>query len=209
MTDYPLPNESSEAGRSQDRSHSDWLSGGGEMGRLIRSKDWSNTPLGPRDRWPQALKTVLRVVLGSRYRMFLWWGRDLTKFYNDAYISILGKRLPGRSGSRPAQYGVKCGTPWDRRRKPCSMKTARHVMRTGCSSWNATGTRKKRFLPFPTVRCRTMKAVWAVCSVPARRAPSGGSASAVWPPFVNWKRMPFPCAIRTDDRSAGADARHH
>jgi len=72
MTDYPLPNESSEAGRSQDRSHSDWLSGGGEMGRLIRSKDWSNTPLGPRDRWPQALKTALRIVLGSRYQMFLW-----------------------------------------------------------------------------------------------------------------------------------------
>ena len=30
----------------------DFLPGGGEMGKLIRSKDWSKTPLGSPDTWP-------------------------------------------------------------------------------------------------------------------------------------------------------------
>jgi len=31
----------------------DWIAGGGEMGALVRSLDWSKTPLGPLDSWPQ------------------------------------------------------------------------------------------------------------------------------------------------------------
>ncbi|WP_165418229.1 hypothetical protein [Rhizobium ruizarguesonis] len=32
--------------------------GGGEIGRLIQTRDWSKTPLGPLDLWPQSLKTA-------------------------------------------------------------------------------------------------------------------------------------------------------
>ena len=47
------------------------LSGGGEMGRLMRAHDWSATPLGPVEGWPQSLKVALRILLGSRYPMFV------------------------------------------------------------------------------------------------------------------------------------------
>jgi signal transduction histidine kinase len=77
--------------------------GGGEMGERIRSFDWSGTPIGRVQRWPESLKTAVRICLGSRYPIVLWWGRTaLTQFYNDAYIPILGStKHPtclGRSG---------------------------------------------------------------------------------------------------------------
>ena len=34
-----------------------FLDGGGEMGKLIREKDWSKTSLGNADNWPQSLRT--------------------------------------------------------------------------------------------------------------------------------------------------------
>ena len=55
----------------------DWLSGGGEMGALMRATDWSQTKLGPVDAWPSSLKTMLGVLLGSRFPMLIWWGPDL------------------------------------------------------------------------------------------------------------------------------------
>ena len=42
------------------------LATGGEMGERTRSFDWSNTNLGPIERWPQELKTIVRVMLDSR-----------------------------------------------------------------------------------------------------------------------------------------------
>ncbi len=32
------------------------------MGRLMRAHDWSATPLGPVEGWPQSLKTAMRIV---------------------------------------------------------------------------------------------------------------------------------------------------
>jgi len=78
-----------------------WSVAGGEMGRLIQSKDWSQTPVGPAESWPQSLKTVLGIMLHSRYQMFIWWGEELTYFYNDAYIPVLGKRHPWALGQSP------------------------------------------------------------------------------------------------------------
>jgi hypothetical protein len=42
----------------------DWLVGGGELGALIRAKDWAATPLGPIEDWPQSLRSA--VSMGSR-----------------------------------------------------------------------------------------------------------------------------------------------
>ena len=66
--------------------------GGGETGALIRSTDWSRTPLGPMKTWPSSLRTALSIMLGSRYPMFLWWSPSLVNFYNDGYIPVIGKR---------------------------------------------------------------------------------------------------------------------
>jgi len=67
-----------------------FLTGGGEMGAAMRAKDWAATPLGPAEDWPQALKTVIRIMLSSRYAMWMAWGPDLPFFCNDAYRPTLG-----------------------------------------------------------------------------------------------------------------------
>ncbi|MET0404266.1 MAG: ATP-binding protein [Cystobacter sp.] len=78
-------------------------SAGGENAALIRSKDWSQTPVGPMESWPQSLKTALSICLGSKQPMFVWWrtGEALTIFYNDAYIPIAGTKHPEQIGSDP------------------------------------------------------------------------------------------------------------
>lgn len=50
---------------------------GGEVGDLMERFDWSRTSIGTPDTWPLSLRTALRIVLTSRYAMFLWWGREL------------------------------------------------------------------------------------------------------------------------------------
>lgn len=82
-----------------------FLHRGGEMGRLIREYDWSGTPVGPPEHWPQSLKTSVRLMLTSRHPMFIWWGPELIQFYNDAYRETLG---PERHPSALGQCGRDC-----------------------------------------------------------------------------------------------------
>jgi signal transduction histidine kinase/DNA-binding response OmpR family regulator len=79
----------------------DCLAGGGEMGALMRSRDWTGTSLGAVGRWPQCLKTAVRIMLTSRQPMFVWWGDELINLYNDAYRSIVGGKHPEALG-KPA-----------------------------------------------------------------------------------------------------------
>jgi len=60
------------------------------MGARMRQLDWSRTPLGSPQHWPQSLKTIVRVMLDSRYAMWMLWGPDLTFFCNDAYLPTVG-----------------------------------------------------------------------------------------------------------------------
>ena len=87
---------------SKDSGSLQFLQGGGEMGALIRSKDWSATRLGPSESWPQSLKTTLGILLNSRYPMFVFWGPQLIKIYNDGYTPILGRKHPWALG-QPAR----------------------------------------------------------------------------------------------------------
>ena len=80
----------------------EFLTGGGEMGELMRTRDWSKTPLGAPEHWPQSLKTCIRIILTSRQAMFVWWGNDLINLYNDAYRSIVGGKHPEALG-QPAR----------------------------------------------------------------------------------------------------------
>ena len=45
------------------------------MASMMREFDWAATDLGPPGSWPQSLKTVVRIVLTSRYAMWMAWGR--------------------------------------------------------------------------------------------------------------------------------------
>ncbi|MHA6782251.1 SpoIIE family protein phosphatase [Pseudonocardia saturnea] len=67
-------------------SHSNPLfAGGGELGRVMAAHDWAATPIGPPETWPAELRSVVRILLTSRFSMWMGWGPELTFFYNDAY----------------------------------------------------------------------------------------------------------------------------
>jgi PAS domain S-box-containing protein len=66
-----------------------FLTGGGTMGACIQAYDWSASPLGPIQTWPQALRSALRNALRSKFPTYLAWGPDRLSFYNDAYRPLL------------------------------------------------------------------------------------------------------------------------
>jgi signal transduction histidine kinase len=68
----------------------EFLAGGGEMGELMRSRDWTQSPLGSPQGWPEALKMAVSICLNSRFPMVLWWGPDFIMLYNDAWRPVLG-----------------------------------------------------------------------------------------------------------------------
>ncbi len=92
----------SAGGFSDESGARSLFDGGGELGERMRALDWSKTPLGPVERWPQSLKTCVRIVLTSRQPMFVWWGEELINLYNDAYKSIVGGKHPAALG-QPAR----------------------------------------------------------------------------------------------------------
>ena len=102
--------------------------GWGEMAARVRAHDWSRTPLGPMDGWPQSLRTAVGICLNSRFPMFVWWGPQLVNIYNDAYIPVLGKRHPDALG-RPARE--IWGEIW-----PVIGPQADAVMTRGEATWN-------------------------------------------------------------------------
>ena len=75
---------------SQTSENLYFLAGGGEMGALIREKDWSQTPLGSPHTWPQSLRTLVAMMLDNPFGMYIAWGNDYTQLYNDSYRPILG-----------------------------------------------------------------------------------------------------------------------
>jgi two-component system sensor histidine kinase VicK len=77
-----------------------FLQGGGEMGELIRSTDWSKTPLGFPEKWPTALKIATGIMLKNPFPMYIAWGEEFTQIYNDGYRPILG------STKHPKAIGV-------------------------------------------------------------------------------------------------------
>ncbi|MBK0379431.1 PAS domain-containing sensor histidine kinase [Mucilaginibacter segetis] len=110
--------------------HLKYLEGGGEMGQLTRSFDWSSTVLGDPSNWSQSLLTTVNIILNSRFPMFLWWGPHLIQFYNDAYRPSLG-----RDGKHPialGQQGAECwGEIW-----PVIKPLIDEVMAGGQSTWS-------------------------------------------------------------------------
>src|ERR1700761_960525 len=76
----------------------DVFQGGGDVGALMRTFDWASTPLGPTAGWPRSLQSIVRMMLTSRYQMWMGWGPDLTFFCNDAYRPTLGVKYPWAIG---------------------------------------------------------------------------------------------------------------
>ncbi|HVE96708.1 MAG TPA: SpoIIE family protein phosphatase [Pseudonocardiaceae bacterium] len=70
----------------------------GEMYTRIRALDWSGTPVGPIQDWPQNLCTAVGIMLESRHPMLIWWGPGFTMFYNDAFMALAGSKHPAGLG---------------------------------------------------------------------------------------------------------------
>ncbi|MGA3049758.1 MAG: PAS domain-containing protein [Terracidiphilus sp.] len=102
-----------------------------EMPRLVDAFDWASTPVGPAAEWPDSLKAVVRILLTSRFPMWMAWGPDLTILYNDAYRrTTLGKKHPWALGRPAAQV-------WHEIWKEIGPRI-RRVMETGEASWEET-----------------------------------------------------------------------
>jgi len=89
--------------KSEHQTPSEWLpflSGGGQMGAMMRAHDWSGSPLGHPRGWPQALRTTVGLMLNSKFPMFVAWGPELGFLYNDSYATILGEKHPQALGRR-------------------------------------------------------------------------------------------------------------
>ena len=75
-----------------------FLASGGQVGALILSRDWVNSPLGFPWQWPPELKTLINVMLNAGQPMFVTWGAARTLLYNDAFIEIVGDKHPACLG---------------------------------------------------------------------------------------------------------------
>lgn len=81
---------------------SDFLTEGGRMGKAVLQFDWSRTSIGPIDRWPQSLRSVVQMAMQTRQAICIFWGSDLNMIYNDAYAPILGEKEQDALG-QPAE----------------------------------------------------------------------------------------------------------
>ncbi|MGY3342685.1 MULTISPECIES: PAS domain-containing protein [unclassified Bradyrhizobium] len=88
------------SGRADLTGQFNFLNGGGTVGALMRAHDWSNSPLGHPGGWPQSLRSVVGLLLNSKFPMFVAWGAELGFLYNDAYAEILGAKHPRALGER-------------------------------------------------------------------------------------------------------------
>jgi signal transduction histidine kinase/DNA-binding NarL/FixJ family response regulator len=100
-----------------------------EMPQLVDAFDWASTPLGPAAAWPDSLTAVVRILLTSRFPMWMAWGPDLTFLYNDAYRrTTLGKKHPWALGRPAAQVWHEIWNDIGPR--------IHQVMETGEASWD-------------------------------------------------------------------------
>ena len=69
------------------------------MGARMRALNWSATPLGPLEKWPQSLRTTVSTCLNCPFPILIWWGPHLVKLYNDAYAVIIADKHPTALGT--------------------------------------------------------------------------------------------------------------
>jgi PAS domain S-box-containing protein len=105
------------------------VSPGRDMLTLVNTFDWASTPLGEKSTWPDPLKTIVRMLLSSKFAMWMAWGPELTFLYNDAYHrSTLAQRHPWALGKRAQEVWPEI---W-----PEIGPRIERVLETGDASWD-------------------------------------------------------------------------
>jgi PAS domain S-box-containing protein len=68
------------------------------MAELIRTHNWSSTPLGPIEDWSEALLLSANLMLSCAFPSLVFWGKELVQLYNDSFIPLLAERHPSGLG---------------------------------------------------------------------------------------------------------------
>ena len=106
-----------------------FLEASGDIGQDLLALDWDATPLGPPETWSRSLQNAVRIVLTSKFSMWMAWGHELTFFCNEAYRrDTLGSKYPWALG-KPAS------TVWSEIWDDISPRINR-VMSTGDATWD-------------------------------------------------------------------------
>ena len=77
-----------------------FLAGGGEMGALMRARDWARSALGPVETWPQSLRTTVSTCLNCAFPIAVWWGPGFVMLYNDEYRAVISAKHPAALGEK-------------------------------------------------------------------------------------------------------------
>lgn len=75
-----------------------FVAGKSRMAHAVRNADWSVTPFGPVDAWPQSLRSALSICIGCSFPIAIYWGPELALVYNDDWSPILGAKHPWALG---------------------------------------------------------------------------------------------------------------
>jgi PAS domain S-box-containing protein len=92
-----MPTESS-VHRKTESNPEGLIRSEGRMAALIRAHDWSPTPLGPIEDWPEALLLSANLMLSCAFPSLVFWGEELVQLYNDAFVPLLAERHPSGLG---------------------------------------------------------------------------------------------------------------
>jgi PAS domain S-box-containing protein len=104
----PMPRETSHQHNTE--SHPEALiHGNSRMAEVIRTHDWSLSPLGAIEDWSEALLLSANLMLSCAFPSLVFWGKELLQLYNDAFIPLLAERHPSGLG----QTAQECwGDAW-------------------------------------------------------------------------------------------------
>lgn len=78
---------------------------GGSIGELVRTMDWTASPLGPPAQWPPALSHSFSLCLDSPFIMAIYWGPEFYLLYGDGY-------LPAAADKHPWSFGRRAREVW-------------------------------------------------------------------------------------------------
>jgi signal transduction histidine kinase len=142
----------------------------GEMARRFREFDWSATPLGPVEFWPESWRNAVQIILDSSFPTALALGKELIYFYNDAFIDLAG---PSR---HPTALGLPTPMAWKEIWDQILLPRFTHTLTTG----EPTGEAE---LLMPLVRSGYLEETYVTFSFAALRddqnRPSGIFCTAI------------------------------
>jgi hypothetical protein len=101
-------------------------SGGGEMGELIRTLDWSYTALGPVPSWCPTLLSTVGLLIHTKFPGAIYWGPTGIMLYNSPYIFTLGE------GKHPWALGRPIRDVWAETWEALSVPVADALEGKGC-----------------------------------------------------------------------------